>query len=110
MADDAAMPVNGSMDEPQAGPNGGRPALGEDLRAIGALTRDVGRDAEAVAREWIAPNPYAALLIAVGVGYVLGGGLPRILSRRVLRLGGRFAADMLVARYLTGAAEPRPEM
>ncbi|NBD10730.1 MULTISPECIES: hypothetical protein [Corallococcus] len=50
-------------------------------------------------------NPYGTLAIAVGVGYVLGGGLFTPLTARILKLGVRLAALPFVKDELMGMAE-----
>ncbi|WP_375760413.1 hypothetical protein [Corallococcus exercitus] len=50
-------------------------------------------------------NPYGTLAIAVGVGYVLGGGLFTPLTGRILKLGVRLAALPFVKDELLGMAE-----
>ncbi len=50
-------------------------------------------------------HPYQALLIAAGVGYVLGGGLFTRLTMSMLRAGVRMGALPLVRRALLDAAE-----
>lgn len=50
-------------------------------------------------------HPYQTLLIAAGVGYILGGGLFTRLTLNVLRVGVRMGALPLVKRELFGAAE-----
>jgi len=53
--------------------------------------------------EQVRHHPYQALLVAVGVGYVLGGGLFSRLTMNVLRTGVRMGALPLVQRKLLGA-------
>lgn len=50
-------------------------------------------------------HPYQTLLIAAGVGYILGGGLFTRLTLNVLRIGIRMGALPIVKRELLGAAE-----
>ncbi|MCP3101776.1 hypothetical protein LZ198_23135 [Myxococcus sp. K15C18031901] len=50
-------------------------------------------------------NPYGMMVAALGVGYVLGGGLFTPLTARVLRLGVRLAALPFVKDELLGMAE-----
>ncbi|WP_223634556.1 hypothetical protein [Corallococcus sp. EGB] len=50
-------------------------------------------------------NPYGTLAIAMGVGYVLGGGLFTPLTGRILKLGVRLAALPFVKDELLGMAE-----
>lgn len=50
-------------------------------------------------------HPYAMVAAAVGVGYVLGGGLFSSLTFRLFGLGMRVAAVPLVKQQLLGLAE-----
>jgi hypothetical protein len=50
-------------------------------------------------------NPYQTLLIAAGVGYILGGGLFTRLTANVVRMGMRVGALPAVQRQLMGVAE-----
>lgn len=50
-------------------------------------------------------HPYQSLLIAAGVGYILGGGLFSRLTVNVLRLGVRVGGLPMVQRQLLGVAE-----
>lgn len=50
-------------------------------------------------------HPYQSLLIAAGVGYVLGGGLFTKLTFNVVRVGMRVGAMPVVQRELLGLAE-----
>jgi len=49
-------------------------------------------------------HPYAMVAAAVGVGYVLGGGLFSALTFRILGVGVRVAAIPLVKQQLLGLA------
>lgn len=53
----------------------------------------------------MARHPYQTLLIAAGVGYVLGGGLFTRLTANVLRVGVRVGALPSVQRQLFALAE-----
>ena len=50
-------------------------------------------------------HPYQSLLVAAGVGYVLGGGLFTRLTMRMLRVGIRMGALPIVQRGLLGVAD-----
>ena len=50
-------------------------------------------------------HPYGMVLAAVGVGYILGGGLLTPLTARLIRLGIRLAAFPLIREELVGIAE-----
>ena len=57
-------------------------------------------------------HPYQTLLVAAGVGYLLGGGLFTRLTLNVFKLGARVAAIPIVRAELFGVAAaafaPRP--
>ena len=50
-------------------------------------------------------NPYRTMLIAAGVGYILGGGLFTRLTSNVFKMGMRVGSHPLVQRELLGMAE-----
>src|SRR4051812_17778161 len=50
-------------------------------------------------------NPYGMVAAAIGVGYVLGGGLFTPLTARIIKLGVRLAALPFVKDELVGMAE-----
>jgi hypothetical protein len=50
-------------------------------------------------------HPYGTLAAAVGIGYVLGGGLFSSMTARLVRLGIRLAALPVVRAELLGMAE-----
>lgn len=50
-------------------------------------------------------HPYQTMLVAVGVGYVLGGGLFTKLTLNALRLGARVGGLPMVQRELLCVAE-----
>ncbi len=52
-----------------------------------------------------APSPYAMVAAALGVGYVLGGGLFSRTTARLLGVAGRVAALPLIRGELIGLAE-----
>lgn len=60
----------------------------------------------------VSEHPYQTLLVAAGVGYLLGGGLFTRLTLNALRLGARVAAIPIVRAELLGVAAaafaPRP--
>jgi len=70
-------------------------ALSESVRDLmGEVTHEIERQ--------MRERPYMTLGVAAGIGFVLGGGL----GPRLLRTGGRLAANMLVAKAL-GAIVPQ---
>lgn len=50
-------------------------------------------------------NPYGMVAAALGIGYVLGGGLFTPMTARLIKLGIRLAALPLVKEELAGMAE-----
>jgi len=74
----------------------------EDLRDAIRQTVTTGQN---LVRSRLRDQPYATLLAAAGVGYVLGGGLPRIPVRLLLGLGGRLAYGALMTQLLHALAD-----
>jgi ElaB/YqjD/DUF883 family membrane-anchored ribosome-binding protein len=72
--------------------------IGQELVSLASTARQAAEGWEQVLRERIEQSPYAALAIAAGVGYVLGGGLPTGLFRIGIALGGRAMIDSLVSQ------------
>jgi hypothetical protein len=73
--------------------------LTSELSEMGGTMSEIVTDCRALAREQLQRQPYVVLAIAAGVGYVLGGGLPGGIVRRMLMLGGRVALEGAVAKY-----------
>lgn len=59
-------------------------------------------DVERIVREQLERRPYATLAAASGVGWVLGGGIPVVLSRMLFGMGGRLALLVLAERLREG--------
>lgn len=99
---------NGTPQDPQGGGFGQRvDHIGSDAQQLwsdarGAVT-DLGQTLDLRGR--VERNPYGMMAAAVGVGYLLGGGLFTPLTARILRLGVRLAALPLVKDELMGMAE-----
>ena len=78
--------------------------LSADITEIGDAVRELADGFQSVARDQLRRQPYVAIAIAAGVGYVLGGGLPRGIIRGVLTLGGRAMLESAVANLALSAA------
>jgi hypothetical protein len=78
--------------------------LQSELSEMGGTLNELVSDARTVAREQLRQQPYVVLAIAAGVGYVLGGGLPRGVVGRLLMLGGRVALQGAVANFAASAS------
>jgi ElaB/YqjD/DUF883 family membrane-anchored ribosome-binding protein len=76
--------------------------IGQELASLASSARHAAEGWEDVLRERIEQQPYAALAIAAGVGYVLGGGVPTGLFRIAIALSGRALIDSLVAQVTPG--------
>ncbi|AKQ67397.1 hypothetical protein A176_004309 [Myxococcus hansupus] len=99
---------NGSPQDPQGGGFGQRvDHIGSDAQQLWSDARgaveDLGQTLDLRGR--VQRNPYGMMAAAIGVGYLLGGGLFTPLTARVLRLGVRLAALPLVKDELLGMAE-----
>lgn len=55
--------------------------------------------------EQVRQHPYQALLVAAGVGYILGGGLFTRLTLTVVQTGLRMGALPIVQRQLLGVVQ-----
>lgn len=102
---------NGSPQSQQGGTNAG---FGQRVDQIGSEAQQLFSDARSAVtdlgqaldlRGRVERNPYGMMVAALGVGYVLGGGLFTPLTARILRLGVRLAALPFVKDELMGMAE-----
>ena len=89
-----------------------RPESSTEMSSVRAAVSEFTRALEVSRR--VRQHPYATLAAAVGVGYVLGGGLFTRLTARLVRAGGRVGADLaaipLLAKAVTSlAAAPPPK-
>ena len=104
-----------NANEPQGnghmGTDGG---VGQRLDQMGAAAQQLVDDARGAVRQIgsaldlggrVQRHPYGMMLAAMGVGYVLGGGLFTPLTGRIVRLGLKLAALPLVKDELIGMAE-----
>ena len=82
--------------------------LGAELNDLGDTMHDLVDGCRALAREQLQQQPYVVLAVALGVGYVLGGGLPRGIVRRLLLTGGRVMLEGAIANLATGATGSAP--
>src|SRR5215831_15668482 len=81
--------------------------LGESAQKLAAEARTAVREFVGAVdlRGRVNRHPYGMIAAAMGVGYVLGGGLFTSLTSRILRLGVRLAALPFVKNELVGLAE-----
>lgn len=82
--------------------------LGAELNDLGDTVHDLVDGCRAVAREQLQHQPYVVLAVAAGVGYVLGGGLPRGVVRRLLFTGGRVMLEGAIANFAASATGSGP--
>lgn len=73
-------------------------AVRRDVSGLTAEVEEALGDLERQVREQLEARPYATLAAATGVGYVLGGGVPVMLSRMLFGVGGRLAFVLLANR------------
>jgi hypothetical protein len=81
-------------------------ALGEDVRVLkdelGAAAQELREKMDF--SETVQAHPFRAVLIAAGVGYVLGGGLFSPLTGRLVAVGARAVLLPMLAKQLEGMA------
>ena len=106
---------NGPNGAPSGTERQGQRSLGDhgrqihhDAHALAAAVQEAAHDLERYLSEQVEERPYAALGVAAGVGYVLGGGLRSRLTTVLLgaatRLAMALAARELAARLSPGAS------
>lgn len=78
---------------------GGR--VREEFIALTGAALHVAHGWQSLLRDQLERQPYATLAVAAGVGYVLGGGLPTALVRVLIGVGGRLAAERVIAQLAT---------
>jgi len=111
----AAKDGEQTMDTQEQGTNGKghSPGIGERVDHIGSSAQEMWREARSAVvdiggsldiKGRTERHPYGTMLAALGVGYVLGGGLFTPLTARLVRLGLRLAAIPLVRQELRGIA------
>jgi hypothetical protein len=99
---------NGSQSSTEDGGFGQRvDQIGSDAAHLWGNARsavsDLGQSLDLKGR--VDRHPYGMMAAALGVGYVLGGGLFTPLTARIIRLGVRLAALPFVKDELVGMAE-----
>lgn len=77
----------------------------DDFADMTDVARQTVHEWEGILRDRLIRRPYATLAVAAGIGYVLGGGLPRVLTRAMIATGGH----LLLERLLTGASSRMTE-
>lgn len=112
------QPWNGGEGNPMEndnghGASGANPSAGtrqrvgqirDNARGVVDDSRSVITDGIATVTDRMTTHPYQTLLIAAGVGYLLGGGLFSGLTVRFLRTGIRMAALPIVRNELINLA------
>jgi hypothetical protein len=78
----------------------------EELFELVAAARRTRREGRDLLRQVMEDEPYMALAIATVGGYVLGGGVPRWLTRLAFDVASRMVGLMLAERIATGFARP----
>jgi hypothetical protein len=82
-------------------------ALASDAGDLAANVRSTVGQLEALLQEQVNNRPYQTVLMALGAGYILGGGLASSLTREVLRLAMRSMGPSLLAATLFQGSPPQ---
>jgi len=72
--------------------------LRADLAALAQTSQRAVRGWRRYVRRRVEEQPYATVVVAAGIGYVLGGGLPTSLVRAVIGIGSRLAAERVLSQ------------
>jgi hypothetical protein len=78
----------------------GAAGIAKDAQGLAGVARDITADAEAALREQLKERPYLTLGAAVGIGYVLGGGIPSRLAGILFSVGTRLVLASAAQRLL----------
>jgi hypothetical protein len=107
MANSSQNPPSGNGQQPQEGFAGRVGHLNESAHQLLEEARSTFEDLGSAIdlRGRVQRHPYAMVAAALGVGYVLGGGLFSRLTFRMVGLGVRMAAIPLVKHQLLEMAE-----
>jgi hypothetical protein len=79
-------------------PEAGR-LIGDDLRSLASHVEGAGSEMERFVTEQVRERPYAVLLAAAGVGYVLGGGLRSRLTPMLFGVATRLVTAMATNQF-----------
>ena len=60
--------------------------------------------AESLVTSYVRADPYGSLGVAVGVGFLVGGGMWKLVARSVLGLGTRVALNAFLASFMNRRA------
>ncbi len=107
-------PGNSGQSQQSQRPNGHHQGFGHRVDQVSSSASQLVNDARSAVEDLqktidlrgrVDRNPYGMVLAAVGVGYVLGGGLFTPFTGRLVRLGMRMAMLPFVKDELLGMAE-----
>lgn len=79
-----------------------RRTLRGDWRRLRGRAEELIRRGESIVEEQVDESPLLAVTVAAGIGFALGGGLPRGTWSLVLGAGGRMAASRMAQEFLSG--------
>ena len=99
MRDETGFNAQGGSKEPRIGESARK--VGEGLGELGRALRSSRESLASPAARFIQDQPLAALGLAFGLGYVLGGGMFTKATGRLLGLGWRFGG-MALAKSVLG--------
>jgi hypothetical protein len=94
--------MEGQMESEPTPTESATPSAERVAEAVAPMT-DLVETIQREIRHQVEVRPYATLLVALGAGYVLGGGVPIWAGRAAVNLGGR----LLVARLVSAIVDDR---
>lgn len=75
--------------------------LSDEARALAGTLNRVCEEACSAVGEQVQTRPYTMLGLAAGTGFILGGGLPSIISRTLIRAATRAAISLAVGQVVS---------
>jgi ElaB/YqjD/DUF883 family membrane-anchored ribosome-binding protein len=83
--------------------------IGQNAQALARSVESAVRELETMLGQQVEKRPYCTLAGAVGIGYVLGGGLPSRMTSLLLGIGSRIALAALAREMTRQQSEPSAE-
>ncbi len=81
----------------------------EDARELATDLGELMEETECFIRDQAIHRPYVTLGAAFGIGYVLGGGLPKWLVRSLVAVGGKVAFSAIAGEVARAASRSTAE-
>lgn len=79
-------------------------ALGDEARALASSLNRIYDETCSTVCEQARVRPYTLLGVAAGAGFILGGGLPKVISRTIVAAAMRAGISLAVSKVVAGVS------